>query len=387
MTTHSTTYLDRAIAGELNELRSASAGRNNTLIRVAARLYEFVECGALTEDYVTDTLAGEAGALGLNRHEIRATLKSARRRAARIDESARRMLQEKCNGVQTSERHSAPPVAPENCEAPPQQWRECAAGFVFWSQSKLSGALEYLTGRGLTEQTIRTAGMGYNPTNREASRAKWGLEKDADYGDRFWLPAGIVIPWYVGSQLWKVSIRRDTVKPDQERYKTLPGSSNALYGVDSLQPGKPAALVEGVFDALATRQAAGDLCGVVASGTSGARRIKWVSTLALCSEVLVSLDADQAGDAASSYWLDVLPNARRLRPYYSDPAQMLQDGQDVRGWIRAGLGGAQSMVFGSTIVTDYWRGEVAAQSAALARLERICQEQGYDYKATMEALR
>jgi 5S rRNA maturation endonuclease (ribonuclease M5) len=387
-----TTYLDRAIAGELTELRAAASGRNNTLIRVAARLYEFVECGALSEDYVTDTLAGEASAIGLNRHEIRATLKSARKRAARIDESARHTLAEKCSGAPRASHYTAPPTAPENCDEPPQKWREAAAGFVFWTQERIGGALDYLAERGLTEQTITGAGLGYNPETREASRATWGMDADPDYGDTFWLPAGIVIPWYVGGRLWKVSIRRDVVKANQDRYKTLPGSANALYGVDSLQPGKPAILVEGPFDALAVRQVAGDLCGVVASGTSGARRIKWIGALALCSDVLVALDADDAGDTASAYWLDVLPNARRLRPYYADPAQMLQNGQDVRAWISSGLHSAviPPWLDASTplrrIVRDYWRGEVQAQSVALGRLRAMCAARGWSYEGVVEAL-
>jgi hypothetical protein len=39
------------------------------------------------------------------------------------------------------------------------------------------------------------------------------------------------------------------------------------------------------------------------------------------------------------------------------------------------------------LVRDYWRGEVAAQSAALARLAAICQARGYSYELTIEALR
>jgi len=285
-------------------------------------------------------------------------------------------------------RRDPPFLAPPVTIAPPiDKWRAAAAGFLLWSQQYLDRALPYLTSRGITEQTARAASLGYNPETRECSRAKWGMEPDREYGDRFWLPAGIVIPSYAGGALWRLQIRRETVKEGQDRYKTVTGSSNALYGVDSLQPGQPAILVEGPFDALATRQAAGDLAGVAACGTSGARRIKWISALALCSDVLVALDADQAGDAASAYWLDVLPTARRLRPYYGDPAQMLQDGQDVRAWVQAGLGSPQPMSFSSSIAADYWRGEVAANSPALERLRRICEQRGYSYDLTMEALR
>jgi hypothetical protein len=51
----------------------------------------------------------------------------------------------------------------------------------------------------------------------------------------------------------------------------------------------------------------------------------------------VAYDADDAGEAAAAFWLHALPGARRWRPYWGDPAQMLQDGADVAGWIAAGL--------------------------------------------------
>jgi DNA primase len=289
-------------------------------------------------------------------------------------------------------RASIDPAPPEPCEAPSEQWRETAAGLVFWSQaaSRLNTALPYLTSRGLTERTIRSASLGYNPEGRWSERSKWGLAPDRDGNTRLWLPAGIVIPWYAGGALWKVAIRRDQVRDDQDRYKTITGSSNALYNADALHAGQPAILVEGVFDALAVQQTAGDRIASVASGTSGARRIRWITQLACCSEVLIALDADTAGDTASRYWLDVLPSARRLRPYYADPAQMLQDGQDVRAWALAGLSGgivapwaACPDLFG---IRTYWQEEARLGSVALERLQRICQASGWDYTATLEEL-
>jgi hypothetical protein len=115
--------------------------------------------------------------------------------------------------------------------------------------------------------------------------------------------------------------------------------ANALYNADALQPGAPALLCEGVFDALAVQQAASDLVATVAAGTtSGARRIPWIARLATASLVLVAMDADAGGEEAASYWLDILQhNGRRWRPLFDDPAAMLQVGLDVRQWVEAGL--------------------------------------------------
>jgi 5S rRNA maturation endonuclease (ribonuclease M5) len=399
MTTASTTYLDRAIAGELDELRSSTAGRNNKLFVVAARLYAFVEAGASDEQTMSDLLTTEGLATGLHRDEVRSTLKSARKRATHMSEADRQALAAKCQG-QRHTAHQTAPSAPELCEAPGEAWQATGAAFAEWAKLCLwasQGAMNCLLGRGLSLKTISAAHLGYNPTGRWSERSKWGLAPDPDGNTRMWLPAGIVIPWYAAGELWKLSIRREVVKGDQERYKTISGSANALYNADALQFGTPAMLVEGVFDALAVQQTAGDLVAAVASGTSGARRVRWLSSLALCSEVLISLDADRPGDEASHYWCEVLDNARRHRPYYADPSQMLQDEQDVRDWVLSGLiaalnsgGPAPWAAAASGLWVDvraYWQGELAAQSGALGRLQGICQARGYDYDATVEALR
>lgn len=277
----------------------------------------------------------------------------------------------------------APPVA---CEPPDQAWRKAASAFVFWAQSQMTDAARtYLAGRGLTPQTVAKAQLGYNPTPCERSRSTWGLA-DENGRSTFWLPAGIVIPTYVAGVLWKIQIRRETVRDGQDRYKTVTGSSNAPLGIDNCTPGRPAMLVEGPFDCLAVQQTAGDLIGVAACGTSGARRVRWLSQLALCERVLISLDADEAGDSASRYWLNALPDSKRWRPAYADPAQMLEDGQDVRGWVLSGLDKTPRPLPLAGVAREYWRDEARMGSPALDRLRVICRERGYDYEATIGAI-
>ena len=102
---------------------------------------------------------------------------------------------------------------------------------------------------------------------------------------------------------------------------------------DAIVPTRPARLVEGVFDALAVQQVAGDLVTPVATGTTGARRARWIALLSCAPVVLVSYDND-----AARYWLDALaPHAVRWRPFWDDPAAMLADDGELRAWIQTGL--------------------------------------------------
>jgi len=101
-------------------------------------------------------------------------------------------------------------------------------------------------------------------------------------------------------------------------------------------------ILEGEIDALTVRQLAGDLVAAAATGSAaGGRRSQWVARLALAPSVLVSFDADDAGEKAAAWWLGVLPNARRWRAYWGDANGMAQDGADVRSWVALGLQPAQ----------------------------------------------
>jgi len=390
MTAQSSTYLDRAITNELASLSSGTAGRNKQLFKSAAALYRFVEAGVISEETLTEQLADAGSSAGLSKLEIRDTLRSARRRADGIDEATRQEIRAKCSGERSTYQASPrDPAPPEACEPPNATWRQAGAAFVLWCQSQWTDeARTYLHRRSLTDKTIAAFGLGYNPSGRWSERAKWRLEPDGDGNTRLWLPAGVVIPEYYAGALWRIEIRQDKASDPGRRYKTVTGSSNVLAGADSIQAGKPAMLVEGPMDWLTIAQCAGDLVGVARVGTSFARRVRWLTLLALCSEVLISLDADAAGDEGSSYWLDALPNARRWRPYYADPSQMLQDGQDVRGWVLAGLRREACVYPVPSEFQDFWlECEARGWTGHTDRHRRLCAIAQCDYEATIEALK
>ena len=220
---------------------------------------------------------------------------------------------------------------------PPKQWQEAAMDFyqmckhTLWS-TQGKAALDYLRQRGFTDEIIKATSLGYHASESIGIARVWGRAVK--------LPQGIVIPWFLSNALWRVTVRDERVIEGPGRYKQLAGGSNGLYLADSPKRLKKTivVLVEGEFDALSVIQQCRDLVAVVATGTTqGSHTPRWVSLLAQQERVLVAFDAEDKGDIAAQWWLQRLANAERLRPWWSDANQMLQDGVDLRQWIESAL--------------------------------------------------
>lgn len=231
-----------------------------------------------------------------------------------------------------------PPVEPPSAE-----WQAGAILLTAQAEQALWGpagqpARAYLHGRGLTDALIRRAGLGYHPATTPIRAETPGLA-GAFY------PAGIVIPYWVDGELWRVQVRRLTSNAEP-RYLSLAGSSGTPpYLIAPITSAKPVVLAEGPVDVLAIMQAAGDLVTAIGTGATGCRAVRWLAMIAVAPLVLAAHDADEAGDAAAAYWCDALqPVARRWRPTLHDPAEMLQCGGPalVRQWIAQGLASAAS---------------------------------------------
>ncbi len=236
------------------------------------------------------------------------------------------------------------PYVPESCEPPCQTWQnrmhECIEASFARLYGKNDKPLAYLHKRGLNDTTISHFVLGYNDRDQWIPAVELGIDRESP----IYLPRGIVIPVYISNLLWKVAIRRPTQPGDTYKYHTVASRndddgipSNPLYNADSIQYGKPAILVEGYFDAMAIHQAARDHVSPVASGTSGGRMMRWIHQLARAKPLLLSYDRDEPGTKAMAYWRHAFPNCTTWRTPYADPAQLLKDGGDVRGWVQAGL--------------------------------------------------
>lgn len=187
---------------------------------------------------------------------------------------------------------------------------------------------EWLYGRGLTDDTIRTWKLGWRPSDLYDNPRAWGL----DGGKRIWLPRGVVIPWLVDGEVQHVKVRRfDGNFPVAEsaKYVRVRGGQPTLYGADFITGKQVATICEGELDAPLLWQIAGDLVDVVAIGTKGAKPD--VGRLTPASIWLIALDAD-AGDAAG-WWEANHSAARRARPLQgNDVTDFYQAGGDLRAW-------------------------------------------------------
>jgi 5S rRNA maturation endonuclease (ribonuclease M5) len=196
---------------------------------------------------------------------------------------------------------------------------------TLWSQEGTE-ALEYILSRGLRYKTIEAA--------------KLGLSKQGG------IPR-LIIPlrnfrFHEYSGGWYFTIFRRDLRPDcpkGERWKNAKGSStDALYMADCLKAKRTTVLTEGAIDALSIAQECGDLVNVVATaGVTCGQNVENLARLSLMPLVLVAFDADEAGDKEAKWWLERLPNARRLRPLLHDVNDMLVDNWDMREWIKREL--------------------------------------------------
>jgi hypothetical protein len=180
-------------------------------------------------------------------------------------------------------------------------------------------ALAWLRDRGLTTDTIRTAGLGWDGAG------------------------GILIPWWSfvpgqpGPRLVAVNVRA-LCPTAPRRYRMWPGSRREVYpGRLDLVEGRPVLICEGELDTLLAHQELGDQLQPLTLGSAAARLPGPLARRLLRLRVLVATDADEAGDRGAAALLRQLPGARRLRPPQGQDVGDLHRAGMLRGWLRSEL--------------------------------------------------
>ena len=245
----------------------------------------------------------------------------------------------------TADERSIP--EPMQCPPPSDRWQDRAWSLIdecqaaLWSDTAAGeSARFYLTARGFSGRTLRCKGIGLNLETRFDDPEAWGLNRDG----KVWIPAGITIPWHHRGRVWGLNVRRPDGKVDPDadeawktrKYQRVAGSKNALFNADQLD-GRPVALVEGEFDAMAIFEATDEVAAVATGSTHWGRTPRWRALLRAAPLVLVAFDSEKAGEKAAQYWTSTLDHAIRWRPHMHDAAEMLEEGADVARWIHEGV--------------------------------------------------
>jgi hypothetical protein len=218
--------------------------------------------------------------------------------------------------------------------------------FADWAQQQLwagddNPGLAYLRCGGLTDETIRHFGLGWNPKEVWSDPHRWGLEG----GKKIWLPRGVVIPGQVTGDLWYVKVRRfdgyGAPATEEPKYPQIRGSKLALFGADDLcADGRPLLLCEGERDAMLAHQELASLVDVATFGGAGKRSSgRWLVYLLPYQLILAAYDADQAGVMGAKR---LAKQSRRVIPvrvpHSDDLTHFHQQGGDLQAWLSHHLG-------------------------------------------------
>jgi len=218
--------------------------------------------------------------------------------------------------------------------APSDLWQARARAFVTWAELQLWGdpqALAYLRGRGLRDDTIRAAGLGYCSKAYHDKAAAWGLDP-AEHKRGVWLPVGWVIPCEAGGVLQYIKIRRPQGEP---KYIALMGSkkAGAIYGLDLVAGAFDLVICEGELSALTLRQELAGVAAVVSVGDAGNKpSAAALGVMALVPRWWSCFDHDKPGVKGAEYWGGLSTRVHPLAWPWGDRG----DKYDVNDALRAG---------------------------------------------------
>lgn len=246
---------------------------------------------------------------------------------------------------------------PRGWDAPSEQWRRQASRLLDRCIHQLNHRdnahiRQWLAdSRGLDEESVRSAYLGYCPRELRLDRSKWGLPAEVDEKGRpkhLWIPEGIVIPCYRGGVLHRLRVRRFVKRGQGKKYIFIQGGSAIPYLLKT--NAEHTVIIESELDAILVNQVAGDLVNTVALGSVSMRPDPEMhQDLLQQQSILVALDTGDkslaGAKAAWLWWAERYEQALRCPIVEGkDPADAAKRGLDLKLWIQAALaGGAQRM--------------------------------------------
>jgi hypothetical protein len=206
-------------------------------------------------------------------------------------------------------------------------------------------ALDYLRGRGLTEDTIRAARLGF-----VVHAWKWENKCSS-----LCVPA-VTIPWFDRGAVPRVKIRR--LDSDDDKCRSLgPSKPPLLFPDVHIAAGSNVIIVEGEFDALLLGQA---LEGIATVATLGAAQAEpnaaILDRLIAAKAIFAAQDADEAGDKAAAKWTALRRSIIRVRPPVGkDWGDVHARHIDIRRWWIDRLAGDENPPLFTWAELSTWR--------------------------------
>jgi DNA primase len=179
-------------------------------------------------------------------------------------------------------------------------------------------ALEYLHGRGLSDEILQEWQIGFNPREGHGNPEMWGFSAD----DSLYIPRGIVIPCHDAAGFHYLKIRQSQGEP---RYRVLRGGQMWPFGLRTYKDQYTAFLFESELDALLAYQTGFNL-GYASLPAGQLIRAEYQPFFSTILDVLVAYDNDQAGQVNAAK-LCRIPGFHQAQPF---PA-----GKDLTEYYRA----------------------------------------------------
>lgn len=196
-------------------------------------------------------------------------------------------------------------------EPPSAEWQAGAwlaikkAEQTLWSDAG-KPARDYLHKRGLTDDTIHMARLGYVQGKHTQWRVivdGWGRIVDKEWKP-YAVPAGIIIPWIANGAVWAIKTRRAS---GADKYQQVAGGNirGCLYLADTVQAGQSLLTLEGEFNALIAYQMSYGFFSVAGIGSAGniknVLNPRWYPVFAKAKRHYSLFDNDEAGHSATAY--------------------------------------------------------------------------------------
>lgn len=246
--------------------------------------------------------------------------------------------------------NSIVPWRPRETTVPPQIWQNRAAqvlfdAFKYLISAKAKPIRTWLNERGLTDQTIKQARMGYTPRSLSFQPMTWGVDT-GNQGKglkpkKIWIPEGLIIPYFLGKTPIRLRVRQAHPKTGN-RYILVRGSHTGYLHYEKhlghtppSEDTRPIMLCESELDGWLLHQELSDAALVMGIGNTTARPdIEAHELLRKRQQIITIFDNDKAGADEREWWSDHYPGRVKhwFMPAGKDPGEAYEFGIDIQKW-------------------------------------------------------